>query len=241
MALSLSTSMYRLANLRVILALAAIFGLLSAQAGRGTLAYFTDSATSTGNTFTTVHIDIALKGGAAAGNTDCSNSTGYSTGGGTTGDISALWNVTAQNAVNVVKTADVCVKNVGNSTLSWTMDSPNFSTSAGALKSAMRIVIWSVTDPAATCAVAFTGIGTDGGYTAPTAQGTVLYGGGSTDLASVPTPIIAASQLTSGSVKKLCFSTVLPSTASETDPVIATGVQGQTISGDFRFAATSNF
>src|SRR5213594_3766843 len=55
----LTASVSRLTDMRVLLALTAIFGLVSAQAGRGTLAFFTDTATVGSNAFTAGTIDIA--------------------------------------------------------------------------------------------------------------------------------------------------------------------------------------
>lgn len=73
MVASVGSALRQLANPRGLLALAAVFGVLSAQAGRGTLAYFTDTATSTGNIFTTGTVDLRLTD--AAGDTNAENAT----------------------------------------------------------------------------------------------------------------------------------------------------------------------
>jgi predicted ribosomally synthesized peptide with SipW-like signal peptide len=52
----------QLASPRTILALALILGVLGMQAGRGTLAYFTDSVSSTGNQFTAGQLKLLFNG-----------------------------------------------------------------------------------------------------------------------------------------------------------------------------------
>ena len=50
----------RLASLRALMGLVMMLGVLSMQAGRGTLAYFTSSAASTANTFTTGTVSLKV-------------------------------------------------------------------------------------------------------------------------------------------------------------------------------------
>src|SRR5206468_11102922 len=48
------------AHLRTLLGMAVILGVVSAQAGAGTLALFTDTASSASNTFQTGNVDLQL-------------------------------------------------------------------------------------------------------------------------------------------------------------------------------------
>lgn len=228
-------AIYRLANVRVLLALAAIFGVVSAQAGRGTLAFFTDVATSSGNTFTTGTIDIALAGG--SGSTNCTSAT-Y-TSGADPEALGAVLTATAKKPGDI-STVDICVKNVSTTlTTRWSLASSvsdNTSTNT-ALESLMKIAIWKAASNTAACATVWDAAGT---YTAPTGD-TELYGSnGTTTLATNPSIATqAATELPTSSSQKVCFSVVLPSSASDSDPAAATTVQGKVVTGDFTFTGTN--
>jgi predicted ribosomally synthesized peptide with SipW-like signal peptide len=104
MVATITSSLGQLGSIRVILALAAVFGMLTAQAGRGTLAYFTDVATSSGNTFAAGSIDLNLTGGTSAGS----------------GNVTATF--TASNTAwkpGQVQTAPITVANAGTLPLTY--------------------------------------------------------------------------------------------------------------------------
>src|SRR5216684_325012 len=71
----LKTQVVRLANLRVILGLLLVLGALSSQSGRGTLAFFTSTASSTGNTLTAGQLKILLNGSNPTGSITFDTST----------------------------------------------------------------------------------------------------------------------------------------------------------------------
>ncbi|HEY3115308.1 MAG TPA: SipW-dependent-type signal peptide-containing protein, partial [Chloroflexota bacterium] len=97
-----------IAGFRSLLFLAISLGVLSAQAGAGTLAVFTDTATSASNTFTTGSVDLQL-------NNPSNSSTDCTTGGGGFGNslASALFNQSNLTTAGAVFTQSVCIKNNG--------------------------------------------------------------------------------------------------------------------------------
>jgi predicted ribosomally synthesized peptide with SipW-like signal peptide len=61
----------RLASWRTLLVMALTMGVLGMQSGRGTLAYFTDSVASTGNTLTAGNLKLKLNGSTGTGSITC--------------------------------------------------------------------------------------------------------------------------------------------------------------------------
>jgi predicted ribosomally synthesized peptide with SipW-like signal peptide len=67
----------RLASWRTLLVMALTMGVLGMQSGRGTLAYFTDSVASTGNTLTAGNLKMKLNGSTGTGTITFTPATTY--------------------------------------------------------------------------------------------------------------------------------------------------------------------
>lgn len=233
-----------LANVRVILGLAVIFGLVSAQAGRGTLAYFTDVATSNTNTFTTGTIDIALANGSTT--PDCDDVGTTYTSGADPEPLGAVLTAAAKRPGDV-STVGICVKNA-SSTLAtqWSLASTVSDDATNTnLQDVMKIRIWALTDAAAkagtACGDGFTSVGSSDGtgadLTVQSGYQALLYGGAN-GLALTTAPSITHSSSTliaAGAYQKACFSVVLPTTATDSDPAHTDTIQGKTVTASFTF------
>ncbi len=206
-------------------------GVLGLSAGRGTLAYFTSSATSSGNTFRTGLVDIKVASGS-----DCSTSTYAQT------LASAFINQTLAKP-GTVTTQPLCLQN-DNTTgqalqFQWALSSTvtDDTNTNAALKSLVKLRAWTVTSATQACAAGFNADGTD------TVLGTVQTSFGTELLPSqtlATNPAISKSsstQLNAGSTQRLCFSAVLPDTVSDSDAAAAGTVQNKTVTAGFTFQA----
>lgn len=182
----------RLASWRVLLALALVLGVLGMQSGRGTLAYFTSTATSTNNSFAagTVVLQVAdtdepTFASTVTGSVSVASSPGMAPGDTTKGFID--------------------VKNTGTLGLRYalsTSDTTVASTANTALRDALTVGVDSIAT-SASCA------NTQGGsQTQVIAAGTALKTlafGSSTQGAQA-----GDRNLTTGSSERLCFYVTFP-------------------------------
>ena len=188
---ALKTQVLRLANLRVILGLLLVLGALSSQCGRGTLAFFTSTASSTGNTLTAGQLKILLNGSNPTGTITFDTSTAKLK----PGDVKyGFWTVQNDNSNSDAVTANIPNGNV-TITRAQAISGQSNATNADALDGRLDIVIKDTTavgaiTSSATCATNFGNAGnvtltrTAPLSTAPTssANRTVLTNGTATTL-----------------------------------------------------------
>lgn len=224
-------TMPEVVNMRLLLAMVVALGVLSTQAGRGTLSFFTDSATSSGNTFSTGTIDIALANG--TGTVDCDGM------GAGTDTLGVVLNESLRKPGDF-KTVGICVKNAGTLNTQWSLASTvsdntdNFTL----LKSVMKMRIWTLTAATATnataCIEGFDSAGNSTTMVTQTDFGAEVY---STALLSTnpSVPAGANTQINVGQFQKVCFSAVLPSGTPDNEPAAATTIQGKIVTANFTF------
>lgn len=200
--------------------------------GAGTQAAFTDITTSASNTFASGTVDIEL-----SSNADCDTGATYS-------DLVGAVMTSTLNKPGSIATAGICIHNAGTLTSRWDLASAvadNTSTTT-ALETQAKIRIWSLTATGATagtaCVAGFDAAGADVTLTGggQTNFGAVLYASATMNTnpsiaTSASTELTEATGLTP--YQKICFSVVLPSAVSDSDPAAATTIQGKTITASF--------
>ncbi|GEM_PF-2917428 len=234
----------------LLLAAALITMSASSMAGLATTrAAFTDTAVAGSATFTTGTIDLKIQ--SAASTLTCTHGDGsYGDSGAAVGVLAALAMptgvATGQTSPTGVKTIEVCLDNSGTLTSRYSMASTitenSFLGNTSALKSATSIRIHDQSSSlTAACTARLDSAGADvalgGGehvlLATTTMNGTVTIAGA----AGAPG---TGTELATNTAVKICIDIVLPSTTSDTNPSIATTIQGKTITASaFTFTGTN--